>query len=155
MRGYVVLRSGPRRDSGAPIIRTAQSVGYAFCPELEQTPSATGLCHWLMASGRRIALRDGENSIVRDPSSNVWLDSASVSRVHARIVVGHDGVSIEDCRRKNGTRVGEERVTAATGRRSIPVQDRLCALSRVWRRHVDLNARRERRSAAQRRYSST
>ena len=60
------------RDSGAPIIRTAHRVGYAFCPELEQPPSATGLCHWLMVSGRRIALRNGENSIGRDPSSNVW-----------------------------------------------------------------------------------
>ena len=102
------------RDSGAPIIRTAHRVGYAFCPELEQPPSATGLCHWLMVSGRRIALRNGENSIGRDPSSNVWLDFASVSRLHARVVVGHDGVSIEDCRSKNGTRIGEQPVTSAT-----------------------------------------
>jgi DNA-binding winged helix-turn-helix (wHTH) protein len=102
------------RDAEAPIIRTAHRVGYAFCPELEQSPSATSVCHWLMVSGRRIALREGENSIGRDPSSNVCLDSASVSRAHARIVIGKDGVSIEDCRSKNGTRIGEERVTSAT-----------------------------------------
>jgi pSer/pThr/pTyr-binding forkhead associated (FHA) protein len=70
-----------------------------------------------MVSDRRIALRQGENSIGRDPSSNVWLDSASVSRLHARILVGHDGVSIEDCRSKNGTKVGETRVTDVTALR--------------------------------------
>jgi hypothetical protein len=100
------------RDSSAPIIRTVHRVGYAFCPELDRSPSITGLRHWLLVSGRRIALRAGENSIGRDPSSNVWLDSASVSRVHARIVVGNEGVSIEDCGSKNGTKVGEERVTS-------------------------------------------
>ena len=67
-----------------------------------------------MVSGRRVALRNGENSIGRDPNSNVWLDSASVSRAHARILVAHDGVSIEDCRSKNGTKIGEKPVTAAT-----------------------------------------
>lgn len=117
------------RDPGAPIIRTAHRVGYAFCPELVRATSGqpfaieaprtdpTGLCHWLMVSGRRIPLRDGENLIGRDPRSSVWLDSASVSRAHARIIVGQDGVSIEDCRSKNGTRVGDTRVTGATSLR--------------------------------------
>jgi DNA-binding winged helix-turn-helix (wHTH) protein len=117
------------RDPAAPIIRTSHRVGYAFCPELERAPGgqafgieptrdeATSICHWLMVSDRRIALRQGENSIGRDPSSNVWLDSASVSRLHARILVGHDGVSIEDCRSKNGTKVGETRVTDVTALR--------------------------------------
>jgi DNA-binding winged helix-turn-helix (wHTH) protein len=117
------------RDPGAPIIRTAHRVGYAFCPGLDRTASgqplglepsrhdATSVCHWLMVSGRRVALREGENSIGRDPSSNVWLDSASVSRAHARIVVGQDGVSIEDCQSKNGTKIGQERVTSATALR--------------------------------------
>jgi DNA-binding winged helix-turn-helix (wHTH) protein len=105
------------RDSGAPIIRTAHRVGCAFCPELEQTPAAAGVCHWLVVMGQRMTLREGENLIGRDPSANVWLDSASVSRAHARIVVGHGGVSIEDCRSKNGTRIGEEPVTSVTALR--------------------------------------
>jgi pSer/pThr/pTyr-binding forkhead associated (FHA) protein len=62
-------------------------------------------------------LREGENSIGRDPSSNVWLDSASVSRAHARIVIAQDNVSIEDCRSKNGTRVGDQRVSRTTALR--------------------------------------
>lgn len=117
------------RDPGARIIRTAHRVGYAFCPGLERGPDeghfgteptrdeAASASHWLMVSGRRIALREGENSIGRDPSSNVCLDSASVSRAHARIVVGQDGVSIEDCRSKNGTSVGDKQVTGATALR--------------------------------------
>jgi pSer/pThr/pTyr-binding forkhead associated (FHA) protein len=75
------------------------------------------MCHWLVVSGRRIALREGENSVGRDPSSNVWLDSASVSRAHARIVIAQDSVSIEDCRSKNGTRVGDQRVSSTTALR--------------------------------------
>jgi pSer/pThr/pTyr-binding forkhead associated (FHA) protein len=51
-----------------------------------------------MVSGRRFALRKGENSIGRDPSSNVWLDSASVSRAHARIVIAPDSASIAELR---------------------------------------------------------
>lgn len=117
------IRRGLRdRDPSAPIIRTVHRVGYAFCAELEQAPSTTSVCHWLMVSGRRMALREGENSIGRDPSSNVWLDFASVSRVHARIVVGQDDVSLEDCHSKNGTRIGDERVTGA---RALRDGDRL------------------------------
>jgi DNA-binding winged helix-turn-helix (wHTH) protein len=117
------------RDPGAPIIRTAHRVGYAFCPGLERGPGGQPVgieptrdepaivCHWLIVAGRRIALREGENLIGRDPSANVWLDSAGVSRAHARIVVGRDGVSIEDCRSKNGTSIGHDRVTSATALR--------------------------------------
>lgn len=44
----------------------------------------------------------------------VWLDSASVSRAHARIVVGPERVVLDDCGSKNGTRVGDRPVTTAT-----------------------------------------
>jgi DNA-binding winged helix-turn-helix (wHTH) protein len=101
-------------DPGAPIIRTAHRIGYAFSLPLEGTPSATRLRHWLVVSGQRLALRDGENLIGRDPSAHVCLDSASVSRSHARIVAGHDGASIEDRGSKNGTRVGDQPVAGVT-----------------------------------------
>ena len=101
-------------DPGAPIIRTAHRIGYAFCLPLEETPSATGLRHWLVVSGQRLALRDGENLVGRDPNAHVCLDSASVSRTHSRIVVGHDGASIEDRGSKNGTKVGDQPVAGVT-----------------------------------------
>jgi DNA-binding winged helix-turn-helix (wHTH) protein len=82
------------RDPGAPIIRTAHRVGYAFCPGLEQAPS--------------------ERPFGIEPTRD---HAASVSRAHARIVIGQDGVSLEDCGSKNGTRIGEERVTNATALR--------------------------------------
>lgn len=105
------------RDPVAPIIRTAHRVGYAFCSGLDKAPNGNAVRHWLVVSGRRIVLCDGENLIGRDPSSTVQLDSASVSRAHARIVVGQNGATIEDCGSKNGTAVAEARVTGATALR--------------------------------------
>lgn len=121
------------RDQDAPIIRTAHRIGYAFCLEVERThPRLAGVCHWIVVSGRRIVLRDGENLIGRDPASHVWLDSASVSRAHARIVVAHERVILDDCASKNGTRVGEQPVTGAT-----PLRDgdrlRFGSVSAVYR----------------------
>lgn len=104
-------------DPGAPIIRTVHRVGYAFCPQVEERPSAARVCHWLVFDGRRVALREGENLVGRDASAHVPLDLYSVSRVHARIVVGDDGAWIEDRRSKNGTRVGDRPVTGATALR--------------------------------------
>jgi hypothetical protein len=101
-------------DPKAPIIRTAHRVGYAFCLELGRPPSAADARHWLVVDGRRVALGAGENLIGRDASAHVWLDLASVSRAHARIVVGDNGAWIEDRGSKNGTTVGDQRVTGAT-----------------------------------------
>jgi pSer/pThr/pTyr-binding forkhead associated (FHA) protein len=52
-----------------------------------------------------IRLAHGENIVGRDPGCSVWLDSPSVSRRHARIVVARDDrrVSLEDLNSKNGT----------------------------------------------------
>jgi pSer/pThr/pTyr-binding forkhead associated (FHA) protein len=52
----------------------------------------------------------GENIVGRDPKARVWLDSPSVSRRHARIVVTGDRVTIEDLGSKNGTRIGNAKV---------------------------------------------
>ena len=101
------------RDSSVPIIRTAHRVGYAFGLEADRPVSTAAVRHWLVVGERRIALRDGENTIGRDASAQVWLDLASVSREHACIVVREDGAWIEDRRSKNGTQVGDQPVTAA------------------------------------------
>jgi pSer/pThr/pTyr-binding forkhead associated (FHA) protein len=41
--------------------------------------------------------------IGRDSAAVVWIDDASVSRRHARIVLDGDGATIEDLGSKNGT----------------------------------------------------
>ena len=102
------------------LIRTVHGVGYAFCGTaavLDLTlASASGAARqtacWIVARDRTFRLSDGENLVGRDPESAVWLDSDSVSRVHARIVVDGAGrrVWLEDLGSKNGTRLSGRRV---------------------------------------------
>jgi DNA-binding winged helix-turn-helix (wHTH) protein len=96
------------REASAPIIRTAHGVGYAFTAQIDRAMSRSPTTsRWIVAGSRRIALRDGEHLIGRDPASAIWLDVAGVSRRHARIVVGDEGTHLEDLGSKNGTRVGD------------------------------------------------
>ena len=52
--------------------------------------------------------------IGRDADVEVRLDSSTVSRRHARIVVTADRAVLEDCGSKNGTFRGNEAVTSPT-----------------------------------------
>lgn len=94
-----------------PIIRTAHRVGYAFCrPVNGSKPARPGLAHWVLVDQRRIMLQPGENLIGRDPASTVCLDSADVSRRHARIIIDGGGVRLQDLGSKNGTKIGDRTV---------------------------------------------
>jgi DNA-binding winged helix-turn-helix (wHTH) protein len=100
-------------DPSSPAIRTAHRVGYALCDvERASESQSVEAAHWIVDEHRRISLHQGENSVGRDPRSNVWVDRAGVSRRHARIVVGLKGAEIEDLGSKNGTSVGENAVNA-------------------------------------------
>jgi DNA-binding winged helix-turn-helix (wHTH) protein len=101
------------RDPSAPLIRTAHRVGYAFNAPVNHRSPGPILSRWLIAGERRIALTDGENVIGRDSDANVWLDYATVSRRHARVVVGDARALLEDLGSKNGTTIGGTRLTAA------------------------------------------
>jgi DNA-binding winged helix-turn-helix (wHTH) protein len=96
-----------------PIIRTAHRVGYAFEAPLAPHAPSRGAQYWLVEGERRISLQNGENVVGRDPEATVWLDYASVSRRHARIVVTDGRAVLEDLGSKNGTTVGAERVAGA------------------------------------------
>jgi DNA-binding winged helix-turn-helix (wHTH) protein len=99
-------------------IRTVHGVGYAFCriaTEVEEAPipaTPRQTACWVVSKDRTVRLADGENIVGRDPECLVWLDSDSVSRRHARIVV--DSASrrlwLDDLGSKNGTRVRGTRV---------------------------------------------
>jgi DNA-binding winged helix-turn-helix (wHTH) protein len=95
-----------------PLIRTVHRVGYAFDAPVNRAPQAPRLSRWLIVGERRIALTEGENIIGRDPDVNVWLDSATVSRRHARIQVTSTATVLEDLASKNGTSVDGTRITA-------------------------------------------
>ena len=106
-------------DREEPLIRTAHRVGYAFDAPVTRAPQAPPrLSHWLIVGERRIALMDGENIIGRDPDVNVWLDSATVSRRHARLLVTSTGTVLEDLASKNGTTVDGTPITASQSLRN-------------------------------------
>lgn len=100
-------------DPQTPLIRTAHRVGYAFDAPITRTPQAPRLSHWLIVGERRIALLEGENIIGRDPDVNVWLDFATVSRRHARLLLTSTGTVLEDLASKNGTSVDGTRITTS------------------------------------------
>lgn len=92
-------------------IRTVHGVGYAFCgstadvrDERKPAPARPAAC-WVVAEDRTFRLAEGENIVGRDPECEVWLDSDSVSRRHARIAVdsGARRVLLDDLDSKNGT----------------------------------------------------
>jgi DNA-binding winged helix-turn-helix (wHTH) protein len=104
------LGDDPRRPTW---IRTAHRFGYAFCgpamPDPAQ-PAAPSRC-WLEWGPRHFPLATGAHLVGRDPDAEIKLDPPTVSRRHARVVVGADGVSLEDCGSKNGTWRGNVKVT--------------------------------------------
>jgi hypothetical protein len=62
-------------------------------------------------AGRQLPLRDGRNLVGRGPRNNVELTDPSVSRCHAAVDVGPDGLWLEDLGSSIGTRVNHQQVT--------------------------------------------
>jgi DNA-binding winged helix-turn-helix (wHTH) protein len=113
------IRSALGDDARTPrFVRTVQRYGYAFHGSAMQLAESSAREHessctcWLLAPRRQILLTAGENVVGRDPGVQVWLDSPSVSRRHARITVDGDRVILEDLQSKNGTRVCGLRISA-------------------------------------------
>ena len=107
------LGDAPR---AARYIRTVPRYGYAFHGDARLAPvlDATGT----RRSGPRLVsargewfLADGANVVGRDPECAVRVDSADLSRRHARILVTPAETTIEDLGSKNGTQVNGERIT--------------------------------------------
>jgi DNA-binding winged helix-turn-helix (wHTH) protein len=105
-------------DDGAPEswIRTVHGIGYRFCGPVEARPipAAAGSqrpAAWLIGPSTRVALHVGENIVGRGSDDVVEIEAPTISRHHARIVVG-EAVTIEDLASKNGTWVDEVRLGA-------------------------------------------
>ena len=104
-------------------VQTVVGKGYRFIGHVSQTserepPSqaealeSSGCC--LQWQGRVMRLRDGENIIGRDADCEVRIDSRTVSRRHASVVVDENAVVVADLGSKNGTRVNGQPVDAPT-----------------------------------------
>jgi pSer/pThr/pTyr-binding forkhead associated (FHA) protein len=62
--------------------------------------------------GRRLPLLPGENVLGREPEGGINLDSPTVSRRHARILISAAGATLEDLNSKNGTFLRGHRVSS-------------------------------------------
>lgn len=100
------------------LIRTVHGFGYAFCGEAAEMDgrargeaSAGSPIYRLIWKRREIELSEGENILGRDRDSVAWIDSPSVSRRHARIVVSGDQAILEDLGSRNGTWIRGRKVT--------------------------------------------
>lgn len=93
------------------LIRTVHGFGYAF--EGAANPAPLPGCR-LVWGEREVPLEEGENVLGRDPSARASIPDASLSRRHARITVRGGTATLEDLESKNGTFVGETRVTKPT-----------------------------------------
>lgn len=99
-----VLGDDPRQPR---YLRTVYGFGYAFqaaSPALEHHAPTQVLCR-LRWDGGRATLGEGEHTVGRDAGADILLDSASVSRQHARICLTGTDVTVEDLGSKNGTYV--------------------------------------------------
>ena len=138
------LRKALGDDARAPrYLRTVRGFGYAFSGPAQADPGprrpSAGIECRLVWDKREIVLAQGENVLGRSEDAAVWIDSASVSRRHARILVEGDAVFLEDLGSKNGTFLRGEPVTA---RSPLSDGDHVC-LGSEW---VAIRIRRGARS---------
>jgi len=91
-------------------------VGYAFCAQAVETGPAPrrSVAYRLAFADREVALRSGENLLGRVEDGVAWIESPTVSRRHARILVEDGRAILEDLGSKNGTFVRDERIGAPT-----------------------------------------
>jgi DNA-binding winged helix-turn-helix (wHTH) protein len=114
------VRSALDEDPKEPrFLRTVHGVGYAFCGQAVETgprsaPPGRSMSYRLVFGDREVALRPGENLLGRVEDGVAWIESPTVSRRHARILVEEGQATLEDLGSKNGTFVRGERISAPT-----------------------------------------
>ncbi len=96
-------------------LRTVHGFGYAFCGEATETSrdaeaAGRGVSFFLNWGSRELLLADGENLLGRALESSARIESATVSRRHARIVLAAAGATIEDLGSRNGTYLNGRRL---------------------------------------------
>lgn len=96
-------------------IRTVPRYGYAFCGDARAAsamdasrPGTSGAC--IVQASREWPLSEGANVVGRDRDCAIRLESASVSRHHARIEVARGQATLEDLESKNGTLLNRQRI---------------------------------------------
>jgi hypothetical protein len=102
----------------ARFIRTVPKYGYAFHGDARPADAGVEAAQTarpgprLVSKGGDWLLSEGSNLVGRDRDCAVRVDSPSVSRHHARILVTQGEATVEDLGSKNGTYVNEQPVKA-------------------------------------------
>src|SRR2546428_5595263 len=105
---------GALGDKQRHIIRTVHRTGYAFTADVREAASPRrernreDFVHLLLYDNHQYRLGDGENLVGREPSAEVFLPSASVSRRHAVITIDGRRAILTDLASKNGTFIGDQ-----------------------------------------------
>jgi DNA-binding winged helix-turn-helix (wHTH) protein len=117
-RCMAVLRRALGDDVGQPsYIETIPKRGYRVIAEVEGIDRIEEAHQGALSTFRvrvgehEITLAEGQNTVGRDPSCAVYVDSPKVSRRHALIVVEGKSATLEDAGSKNGTYIRGARVT--------------------------------------------
>jgi DNA-binding winged helix-turn-helix (wHTH) protein len=92
-------------------IRTVHGVGFSFCATaraVDASLSPDTIRCWLVSSDATYRLKEGENTVGRDPQCDVFLDTPGVSRRHASIRIDSraKAVVLQDLGSTNGTLLG-------------------------------------------------
>jgi DNA-binding winged helix-turn-helix (wHTH) protein len=113
------IRKALGDDSRSPtFVWTVSRRGYRFSADVEvvgpraadQAPGA--VTWWLVWKDTILPLAEGDNVVGRNPNSGIWINAASVSRVHAHIVIADGHATVEDRRSTNGTFVDGTRIAS-------------------------------------------
>jgi DNA-binding winged helix-turn-helix (wHTH) protein len=106
------LGDNPR---AARYIRTVPRFGYAFQADARSVardiPNTQSSGPRVVSGNREWVLAQGSNLVGRDRGCSIWIDSPTLSRRHACIVVDGVAATLEDLGSKNGTYLNRHPVT--------------------------------------------
>lgn len=108
-------------DTSGRFIRTVHGFGYSFAGEVSLAQPRPVAAAMMICDDERHPLYDGENSVGRALDCSIVLTDPTVSRHHAVIFISHDEITVQDLRSKNGTYVGDQRITRAVVRDHEPI----------------------------------
>jgi DNA-binding winged helix-turn-helix (wHTH) protein len=105
------IRRELKDDARGPrYLRTVHGFGYAFCEDGIAKVEDDAAVFRLIWGVREVSLAVGENVLGREPAAAVFVDDATVSRHHARILVEAGRARLEDLGSKNGTWLRGDRI---------------------------------------------
>ena len=94
-------------------IRTVHTFGYSFIAGVTEAPARAEIVATFFCEGRSFPLIAGQFVIGRGANADIQLTHETVSRRHARLIVGSHDVRIEDLDSSNGTFVDGQRIDAS------------------------------------------